>query len=148
MLTMTYENHSRPTAGTMERQAQTIEQRHHTTPGAGCQADILDLIPRGPENAITGRVLSRLMGVGGREIRRRIAEARAAGKIILTDGAGGYYLPSDNGQRGRDEVKAWLDRITAKGVSTIQAGNSARLWLRNVLPGQTRIGGGDDGNKT
>ena len=137
-------NQSRPTAGTMERQTQTIDLSQHTISGAGCQGrPVLDFIPVGPENAITGRQLSRLMGLSGREIRRRIAEARAAGSIILTDGAGGYYLPSDNGQRGRDEVKAWLDRITSKGVSTIQAGNSARLWLRNVLPGQQRIGGGD-----
>ena len=144
---MSLENQSRPTAGTMERQAKTIERGHCTTTGAICQGSILDIIPRGPENAVTGWVLSRLMGVGGREIRRRIAEARAAGAVICTDGAGGYYRPSDNGQRGRAEVAAWLDRLEARGVSTLMAGNSARAWLRNVLPGQQRIGGGDDGKK-
>ena len=142
---MTYEQ-SRPTAGTMERQSHSIDRVQNSIPGAGCQAEILALIPRGPENAITGRVLSRLMGVGGREIRRRIAEARAAGAIILTDGAGGYYLPSDNGQRGRAEVAAWLDRLEARGVSTLMAGNSARAWLRNELPGQVKIK--DNGERT
>ena len=139
-------NQSRPTAGTMERQTQTIDISQDTISGAGCQGrPVLDFIPVGPENAVTGRQLSRLLGVGGREIRRRIALERAAGAIVLTDGAGGYYRPTDNGQRGRAEVAAWLDRLEARGVSTLMAGNSARAWLRNVLPGQQRIGGGDDG---
>ena len=142
---MTNKNQSRPTAGTMERQTLTIYHGQDTTPESRCQGHILDLIPHGPENAITGRALGKMLGVGGREIRRRIAVERAAGAVICTDGAGGYFLPSDNGQRGRAEVAAWLDRITAKGVSTIQAGASARAWLRNELPGQQRIGGGDDG---
>ena len=134
---MTNKNQSRPTAGTEGRHMKNFDQDNHTTPAADCQ--LLELIPHGPENAVTGRQLSRLMGVGGREIRRRIAGARAAGKIILTDGAGGYYLPSDNGQRGRAEVAAWLDRLETRGVSTLMAGNSARAWLKNELPGQTRI---------
>jgi hypothetical protein len=140
-------NQSRPTAGTMERQTQTIDLSQHTISGAGCQGrPVLDFIPVGPENAITGRQLSRLMGVSGREIRRRIALERAAGAIILSDGAGGYFQPTDNGQRGRDEVKAWLDRLEARGVSTLMAGNSARAWLRNVLPGQVKIK--DNGERT
>lgn len=138
---MTNKNQSRPGGWTPERHTKNIDQDNHTTPAADCQ--LLDLLPHGPENAVTGRQLSRLMGLSGREIRRRIAEARAAGSIILTDGAGGYYLPSDNGQRGRAEVAVWLDRLEARGVSTLMAGNSARAWLRNVLPGQQRIGGGD-----
>lgn len=139
-------NQSRPTAGTMERQTQSINLSQRTISGACCQGrPVLDFIPVGPENAVTGRQLSRLMGVSGREIRRRIALERAAGTVVLTDGAGGYYRPTDNGQRGRAEVAAWLDRLEARGVSTLMAGNSARAWLRNVLPGQQRIGGGDDG---
>ena len=142
---MLQRNQSRPTAGTMERQTLTIDHGQDTTPESRCQGHILGLIPHGPANAITARQLTRLTGLGGRDIRRRIAAARAAGTVILSDKTGGYFLPSDNGQRGRDEVAAWLARITAKGVSTIQAGASARLFLRNVLPGQQRIGGGDDG---
>lgn len=139
---MTNKNQSRPTAGTMERHTKNIDQNNHTTPAADCQ--LLELIPYGPENAVTGRQLSRLLGVGGREVRRRIAQERAAGAVVLTDGAGGYFKPSDNGQHGRDEVTDWLARITAKGVSTLRAGDSARAWL-SVLPGQQQIGGADDG---
>ena len=145
---MYVENQSRPGGGTPERQTQIKDQEQDTTSGSRCQGDVLDLIPHGPENAITAQQLTRLTGIGGRDIRRRIAAARAAGMVILSDKAGGYYFPSDNGQRGREEVAAWLARITAKGVSTIQAGNSARLFLRNVLPGQVEIGGGDDGKET
>ena len=136
------ENQSRPGGGTPERHTKNIDQDNHTTPGADCQ--LLDLIPYGPENAVTGRQLSRLLGVGGREVRRRIAQERAAGAVVLTDGAGGYFRPSDNGQRGRAEVATWLDRLEARGVSTLMAGNSARAWLRNVLPGQVRIENKED----
>lgn len=135
---------SRPGGETPERHTKNINQGQHITTNADCQ--LLELIPHGPENAVTGRQLSRLLRVGGREVRRRIAQERAAGAVVLTDGAGGYFKPSDNGQRGRDEVTDWLARITAKGVSTLRAGDSARKWL-SVLPGQQRIGGGDDGEK-
>ena len=137
---MIQKNQSRPGGETPERHTETIDREQHTIPGAGCQGrPVLDFIPVGPENAVTGRQLSRLMGLSGREIRRRIAVERAAGAIILTDGAGGYFQPTDNGQRGRAEVAAWLDRLEARGVSTLMAGNSARAWLKNELPGQTRI---------
>lgn len=136
-----FKRQSRPGGGTPERHTQIIDHKEHTTPGADCQARLTDLIPAGPENAISARQLTRLTGADGREIRRRIAAERAAGAVILT-GQGGYYTPSDNGQRGRDEVTEWLSRITAKGVSTLRAGDSARAWL-SVLPGQQRIGGGD-----
>ena len=142
---MIQKNQSRPPEATEERHTKNIDQDNHTTPAADCQ--LLDLITHGPENAITGRQLSRLLRGGGREVRRRIAQERAAGAVILTDGARGYFLPSDNGQRGRAEVAAWLDRLEARGVSTLMAGNSARAWLQNVLSGQQRIGGGDDGKK-
>ena len=143
---MFQKNQSRPGGGTPERQMQTIDYGQDTTSEISCQGHILDLIPHGPENAITGRALGKMLGVGGREIRRRIAVERAAGAIICTDGAGGYFLPSDNGQRGRAEVAAWLDRLEARGVSTLMAGNSARAWLRNVLPGQVKIK--DNGERT
>ena len=134
-------NQSRPGGGTPERHTKNNDRREYTTPAADCQ--LLDLIPYGPENAVTGRQLSRLLGVGGREVRRRIAQERAAGAVVLTDGAGGYFKPSDNGQHGRDEVTDWLARITAKGVSTLRAGDSARAWL-SVLPGQVRIENKED----
>ena len=145
---MCVEKQNCPGGGTPERQKQTIDCEQHTIPEASCQGHPeLDFIPVEPGNSITGRQLSRLMVVGGREIQRRIALERAAGSIILTDGAGGYYRRADNGQYGRAEVAAWLDRLEARGVSTLMAGNSARAWLQNVLSGQQRIGGGDDGKK-
>lgn len=135
-----YNNQSRPGGGTPERHMKNIDQDNHTTPAADCQ--LLELIPAGPENAISARQLTRLTGADGREIRRRIAAERAAGAVILS-GQGGYFTPSDNGQRGRDEVTEWLSRITAKGVSTLRAGDSARAWL-SVLPGQVRIENKED----
>ena len=139
---MNLENQSRPTADTEERHTQTIDHGENTTTATPCQVFIRDLLPRGHENAVTARQLSRTTGLCSREIRRRIAAERAAGAVILTDGAAGYFLPSDNAQCGRDEVSAWLARITARGVSTLRAGDSARAWL-SVLPGQAEIGGGD-----
>ena len=99
------------------------------------------ILPRGAENAVSTAALLELTGIRtARRLRMAIADAREAGAVILSS-ASGYFLPAD-GEKGRQEVSAFVALITAKGAATIKAADSARAWL-NTLPGQVEIGGGD-----
>lgn len=61
------------------------------------QVYILDFIPHGRENAITGKELQLLTGWDSRTVKQQIANARLNGAVIcsILDGNnGGYFLPN------------------------------------------------------
>lgn len=58
---------------------------------------ILDFIPYGEENAVTGKELQQITGLDTRSIKQNIANARLKGAVIcsILDGKkGGYFLPN------------------------------------------------------
>lgn len=62
------------------------------------KTSIYDLLPVGAENAVSRRQLSAITGIPDRQLRRRIAEDRKAGLLILSSTAevgGGYFRPAD-----------------------------------------------------
>lgn len=59
--------------------------------------NILDFIPVGKNNAITGKELQNITGLDGRSIKQQIANARIKGSVIcssLNGSRGGYFIPS------------------------------------------------------
>ena len=96
-------------------------------------------LQRGAENSILADDLRRKLGIKERNIRHLIAAERANGAVILS-GKNGYYLP-DHGEKGRRETAEFIASITARGIKTIQAADSAKAFL-DKLPGQVEIGGG------
>ncbi len=63
--------------------------------------NILDFIPVGKNNAITGKELQNITGLDGRSIKQQIANARIKGSVICSslDGSrGGYFIPSCPGE--------------------------------------------------
>ena len=59
--------------------------------------NILDFIPVGKNNAVTGKELQNMTGLDGRTIKQQIANARIRGSVIcasLSCDGGGYFIPS------------------------------------------------------
>jgi hypothetical protein len=86
--------------------------------------NLLDLIPRGRENAIPMKDLARLMDYEPRAVRRLVFDERRRGVPICstTDNIdGGYYLPSDENEAAT-YIKEQKSRI-----------KSAQIALQSVL---------------
>jgi hypothetical protein len=128
----------RPSVGSSERRQQNTIYESDTTNLTVSQADLMDVLGIGAEHAVTSKELLALTGITNtRELRRRVSEARASGAVILS-GPTGYYLPND-GEKGQHEAAEFLKMIESKAVSTFRAGEPARLFLRNILPGQISL---------
>ena len=122
----------------------TIPLRYYTTDGRRVQGFFERVLPKGAENAVKTAELLRRTGLDdARFIQRLISDERAAGAVILSN-SDGYFLP-DDGEKGRREAEAFIATVTARGVNTLRAADSARAFL-GVLPGQMEIGGA--GGKT
>lgn len=134
-----------------ERQQNNTNCVHSTTTERDCQARLMDALQVGGDNATSTAALLTLTGITNRrELRRIVSKAREGGAVILSDSRG-YWLPSDD-QRGQEEAAAFVESITAKGIATLRAADSARQFLRRNLPGQitvtsAKIGGGDNGKE-
>lgn len=142
---MTIDSMSRPVAGgTTERRNQKYPHEQSTTDAPSCQAQILDYLGIGAENATSSNILREMLGLADiRQLRKKIAEARADGALILS-GPGGYYLPAD-GEQGQQEAADFLRTLDAKANSMLRAGDGVRRFLRDLIPGQTTFaeGGAD-----
>lgn len=74
-------------------------------------------MPVGAENAVSRRQLSAITGIPDRQLRRRIAEDRKAGLLILSSTAevgGGYFRPADT-----QELRRWVAMMTAHTNATL-----------------------------
>ena len=82
-------------AGSNERAAQQSRIEYSTQTEK--KATIFDLLPVGADHAISRRELSALVGLPDRQLRRKIAEERRSGLLILSssESNGGYYRPAD-----------------------------------------------------
>lgn len=148
--TMDKEKSRLPVCETERRQTEADAQRERPFPPHDnitaretVQDYLADILPKGAEHGIKTADLKLLLGLRDtRAVRRFISAARSAGAVILS-GDTGYYLP-DDGEKGRQEAEIFVSTVTAKGVSTIRATESAKAFL-DILPGQLGIGGVADG---
>ena len=101
------------------------------------KTSIYDLLPVGAENAVSRRQLSAITGIPDRQLRRRIAEDRKAGLLILSSTAevgGGYFRPADT-----QELRRWVAMMTAHTNATLAVIRAAQEALAAAE------GGGNDG---
>jgi len=111
--------------------------QNHIMTGPDAQG-IADILPHGAENAVSSAEVMRLCGISGiRQLRAAIAAERAAGALILSNTAGGYYLPAE-GKQGREEMQHFVNTARSKALALLRATRSARAALR-VMDGQESI---------
>lgn len=117
------------TAGQQSRTQYNTEQKQKTS--------IFDLLPVGAEYAISRRQLSQITGLPDRRLRRKIAEERKAGLLILSSTAevgGGYFRPADT-----QELRRWVAMMTAHINATLAVIRAAQEAIAAAE------GGGNDG---
>lgn len=78
--------------------------------------DILSLLGHGRENAVRSDVLAAQLQTTTRGLRDKVLKARCAGEIILyaPGGHGGYFLPSDDPEKARQEMAAFYNVQSAR----------------------------------
>lgn len=110
---------------------------HDSNIGAGRGQGIIDYIPHGAQNAITGAELCQLMNCGPRDVTRAIQAARLRGAPICssTGDIPGYYLTDDPGELER-YIKS-LDHRTREMPAT----REALAVTMDGMSGQNRMEG-------
>lgn len=76
--------------------------------------NLLDYIPVGAENAVSGRKLADICGCSERDVRKAIERLRCEGVLILSScnrNRGGYYRPRDSTETA-GYFKRQLSRIS------------------------------------
>ena len=84
---------------------------------------LLELIPKGKENAISRKQLGTLIGETQREVSRTIHNARKAGHIICSS-AQGYYKPQTD-----EELVEGYDKLWGPSISILSSLNPMRARL-------------------
>lgn len=87
---------------------------------------LLELIPYGKQNAISGYRLAKRLHMNVRAMCALIHEARVSGLLILSGDAG--YWRSEN----LDELKEFYKRMRSLGIGTLAAAKSARLKIKEM----------------
>lgn len=92
--------------------------------------DILELIGKGKENAVTNAELQEIMHVSRREVSQAIHELRASGQIIVSDNHG-YYTPNTEA-----ELICGYDTLWKKSVSLLAVLKNTRREIKrkNLFP--------------
>jgi len=91
------------------------------------EISVMDYLPEGRENAISGKELVSLLGLSSkRQLQVLIAKERAHGALILssTIPPGGYYTSTDPA-----EVEAFVRMMESKAKKTFKVLKSARQYL-------------------
>ena len=92
-----------------DRGGQQSHKQYNT--GQGKKTSIYALLPVGAENAVSRRELSALTGIEDRQLRRRIAQERRAGALILSSSEinGGYYKAAS-----REELRRYVRSMQSR----------------------------------
>ena len=89
---------------------------------------IVELLPKGKENAISTADLSKAVGVSNiRELRKLVANERKAGEIIASSN-NGYFIPANI-----REIEEFVHTLDSKARSIMVALQSARKLLKNAV---------------
>ncbi len=107
--------------------------------------NFVDLLPGGEANAVPLRQLVAMTGLTEREVRRRIADERRAGALILSSvdpKTGGYYVA-----QSADELRRFINSMSQRGRSTFAVLKAARAALAQLEAegGEEAEQGGEDG---
>ena len=118
-------------------QAPNIPELQYSTEDREPQG-IAQVLPCGAENAISSEALIAACGISNiRQLRKIVAAERDAGALILSNTSGGYFLPSE-GEKGREEMRHFVNTVRSKALNLLKAARPARNTLR-VLDGQLKL---------
>lgn len=93
------------------------------------EIDIVQVIPIGHENAVTGLRLAKMLGTSQREVRRMISKSRKKNAIINMQDGKGYFLPTEDDVY---MVKRWF-RQEAHRKKEIEKGlRGAKKFLKEM----------------
>lgn len=105
-----------------------ISNTQFTTNANGSQ-DIFDLLPTGEDNAISSKMLARMVGATSvRELQHRVAAERESGALILSTCKGGYFKPQD-GVEGQAEISRFVATLRNRALNTLRALKAAKAAL-------------------
>ena len=91
---------------------------------------IAAILPEGEENAISTSSLLRITGfTSSRQLQKAIERERDYGGVILSSTGGGYFVPSE-GDKGRLEMKRFINTIRARAKNTLKAAKPAEKALQ------------------
>lgn len=93
------------------------------------EIDIVQVIPVGHENAVTGRRLAQMLGIKQRDVRRLISKARKDHVIINLQDGEGYFLPDTN---ETCHVHRWFNQESSRLRELDESLRGARKFLDNV----------------
>ncbi len=93
---------------------------------------ILELIPKGRENAVNLAYLANILHISERTVKKYISEIRICGTPIIGD-QHGYYKPAD-----RSELEWYYHIFRKRGLTALRSISSARRKLQEV-PGQLSV---------
>ena len=109
---------------------------------------VAPLLGRGIENARTSSELMQDLELHDRrQLRLLIERERAEGALVLSTvkGRGGYFLPSLDSFKARQEITAFIQTVHSRAVNSQRALRAARRALRDC-DGQLEIN--DRGGET
>ena len=120
----------RPTENNSTRQANSSSKDYsNTSETQRPQGFVESFLPHGEEHAIDTPTLVRLVKCKSvRDLQKLIAFERASGALILSTGAGGYYLP-DDGLKGKLELAAFVHTLNGRASNTFAAMRAAKRAL-------------------
>ena len=120
-----------------------VSYEQNITESGQIQGRIAALLPRGEENALPTLELMALAGYASvRQLQKQIEAERAAGALILSASAGGYFLP-----KNRAEILRYERTLHSRAVNTLRTLQSARRALARI-DGQMRVEAGDVDGRT
>lgn len=90
---------------------------------------MIDLIPKGKDNAILLADLASIVGISPREVKKRIQILRESGTHILSSAAGGYYRPT-NGKEGIADTRRYISMMETQAKGRFKTIRTAKRWLR------------------
>ena len=105
------------------------------------QHRVAPLLGHGVENARTAPELVQALGLHDRrQLRLLIERERSEGALILSTvkGRGGYFLPSPDPFKAREEIAAFIRTVHSRALNSQRALRAARRALRECT-GQLAI---------
>lgn len=104
--------------------------RADNTIGEAQKQGIAAFLPEGEENAISTNELLRITGLSSsRQLQKVIERERDQGGVILSSTGGGYFSPSE-GEKGRRELRRFVNTIRARAANTLKAAKPAEKALQ------------------
>lgn len=97
--------------------------------------NILNLIPKGKDNAISRENLVALTGMSDREVRKHISELRYDYPILNLQNGSGYYRPTRN---DREELLHYYYQERKRAISIFTSLSATEKAL-GIIPGQTSL---------